>query len=152
MAVRHPLDDGGRRELYFTEGTFEPDPGKSAQWNRGAYLVEGLGHCSACHSPRNWLGATEKDKAFTGATVDGWFALNLTSNFRTGLGDSSIDQIAAFLKTGAAKGQSTSLGSMAEVVHNSLSYLTDADVRAMATYLKTLPANTSSVAPAPSSR
>ena len=87
------------------------------------------------------MGAIEKDKAFTGATVDGWFALNLTSNFKTGLGDWTIDQIVTYLKSGAAKSKSTTLGPMAEVVHNSLSYMTDADLKAMAEYLKALPAN-----------
>ena len=124
------------RELYFTEGTYQPDPAQTPAWNRGAYLVEGLGHCSACHSPRNVMGAIEKDKAFTGAAIDGWFALNLTSSFKTGLGDWTIDEIVAYLKSGAAKGQSTTLGPMAEVVHNSLHYLTDADLKAMAEYLK----------------
>jgi mono/diheme cytochrome c family protein len=133
----------GWRELFFDEGEFKPDPSKSADWNRGAYLVEGLGHCSACHSPRNVLGAIEKDRAFTGATIDGWFALNLTGNYRTGLGDWTIDQIVAYLKTGAAKRKSTALGDMAEVVHNSLGHLTEADLRAMATYLKAIPADTS---------
>ena len=75
------------REMYFTEATFKADPAKTPAWNRGAYLVEGLGHCSACHSPRNALGAIEKDKAFSGATIDGWFALNLTSNLHEGLGE-----------------------------------------------------------------
>ena len=131
------------RELYFREGTFKPDPAKSAEWNRGAYLVQGLGHCGECHSPRNLLGAVEKDKAYTGAEIDGWFALNLTSNFRTGLGDWNLDQIVAYLKTGAAKGKSTTLGDMAQVVHNSLSFMTDADLTAIATYLKTIPADAS---------
>ncbi len=92
------------RELYFDEGTFKPDPAQSAAWNRGAYLVEGLGHCSACHSPRNVMGAIEQDKAFTGATIDGWFALNLTEKLKTGLGDWTVDQIAEYLKTGARRG------------------------------------------------
>ncbi len=131
------------RELYFREGTFRPDPARGAEWNRGAYLVGGLGHCSACHSPRNALGAIEKNKAYTGATIDGWFALNLTDNFSTGLGGWSIGQIVAYLKNGAAKGKSTTLGDMHEVVHNSLSRLTDADLSAMATYLKSIPANDS---------
>lgn len=129
------------RELYFSEGTFKPDPAQSAAWNRGAYLVEGLGHCSACHSPRSALGGIEKDKAFTGANIDGWFALNLTEKMTTGLGGWSVDQIATYLKSGANKGKSTAFGPMAEVVHNSLQYLTDADVKAMAEYLKSLPAN-----------
>ncbi len=129
------------RELYFTAGTFKAEPLQTAAWNRGAYLIEGLGHCSACHSPRNALGAIEKNKAFTGATVDGWFALNLTENLNTGLGEWEPAQIVAYLKAGAAKAQSTALGPMAEVVHNSLSYLTDADLEAMAAYLKSLPPN-----------
>ena len=133
----------GWNELFFDQGGFRPDPAQSAEWNRGAYLVEGLGHCSACHSPRNIAGAIEQDRAFTGATVDGWFALNLTSNLKTGLGGWSVDELATYLKTGAAKGKSTTLGDMAEVVHNSLSFMTDADLRAMATYLKSIPANSS---------
>jgi len=131
------------RELYFSEGVFKPDAAKSAQWNRGAYLVEGLGHCSACHSPRNALGGIEKDKAFTGASIDGWFALNLTSNLHTGLGEWSAQDIAKYLKTGAAPGRSTALGPMALVVKNSTSQMTDADLLAMGTYLKDLPANSS---------
>jgi mono/diheme cytochrome c family protein len=129
------------RELYFDEGGYEPDAAKSAQWNRGAYLVEGLGHCSACHSPRNALGGIEKDKAYTGATVDGWFALNLTSNLHTGLGSWSADGIATYLKTGAVPGKTTALGPMALVVKNSTSQMSDADRAAMATYLKDIPPN-----------
>lgn len=131
------------RELYFTPGIFEPDPAKSAQWNRGAYLVEGLGHCSACHSPRNVLGAIEKDKAFTGATIDGWFALDLRSNLHTGLGAWSAQDIATYLKTGTAPARTTTFGPMALVVKNSTSHLTDADLLAMGLYLKDLPANSS---------
>ena len=131
------------RELYFDEGVFRPDPAKSAQWNRGAYLVEGLGHCSACHSPRNALGGIEKDKAYTGATIDGWFALNLTSELHTGLGNWSAQDIATYLKTGTAPGRSTAFGPMALVVKKSTSQMSDADLLAMATYLKDLPANSS---------
>ena len=131
------------RELYFSEGSFKPDPSKPAQWNRGAYLVEGAGHCSACHSPRNALGGIEKDKAYTGASIDGWFALNLTSELHTGLGAWSAQDIATYLKTGSAPGRSTAFGPMALVVKNSTSHLSDADLLAMGTYLKDLPANSS---------
>ena len=131
------------RELFFSEGSFKPDAAKSAAWNRGAYLVEGLGHCSACHSPRDALGGIEKDRAYTGATVDGWFALNLSSNLHTGLGRWSVQDIATYLKTGALPDRTTALGPMALVVKNSTSYLTDADLAAMATYLKDIPANSS---------
>jgi mono/diheme cytochrome c family protein len=129
------------RELYFSEGSYKPDPSKSAAWNRGAYLVEGLGHCSACHSPRNALGGIEKDKAFTGATIDGWFALNLTSELHSGLGSWTVEQIATYLKTGAVPGKTTALGPMALVVKNSTSQMSAADLSAMATYLKDIPAN-----------
>lgn len=127
------------RELYFTEGTFRPDMTKSASWNRGAYLVEGLGHCSDCHSPRNLMGGIEKNRDFTGAVIDGWFALDLTSDIATGLGAWSVDEIAAYFKTGVAKGKTTTLGPMAEVIRNSLAYLTDEDRRAMGEYLKSVP-------------
>lgn len=130
-------------ELFFTAGTFKGDPDRPASWNRGAYLVEGLGHCSSCHSPRDAMGGIEKDRAFTGASIDGWFALNLTSNLHTGLGDWTAAEIVNYLKTGSAKGKSTTLGPMAEVVRNSLSRMTDTDLGAMAEYLKSIPANSS---------
>jgi mono/diheme cytochrome c family protein len=129
------------RELYFDEGTFKPDPAKSVSWNRGAYLVEGLGHCSSCHSPRNALGGIEQAKAYTGASIDDWFAPSLTSNLHTGLGAWSVADIATYLKTGAAAGRTTTFGPMAEVITNSLSHLTDADLAAMAEYLKAIPSN-----------
>jgi len=130
---------GAWRELYFSEGTWRPDLTKSAAWNRGAYLVEGLGHCSDCHSPRNLLGGIEKSKDFTGAVIDGWFALDLTSDIATGLGAWSAADIATYLKTGVGKGKTTTLGPMAEVIRNSTGYLTDDDRLAMAEYLKSLP-------------
>src|ERR1017187_5049109 len=129
------------RELYFNDGTYKPDPTKAVSWNRGAYLVEGLGHCSDCHSPRNLLSGIEKSKDFTGAGIDGWFALNLTSDIKTGLGEWTVDDIATFLKTGAYPDKTTTLGPMAEVVQNSLSYLTDTDLKAVAEYLKSIPAD-----------
>jgi len=129
----------GWRELYFSEGVYRPDPARTAAWNRGAYLVEGLGHCSDCHSPRNLLGGIEKSKDFNGAVIDGWFALDLTSDITTGLGAWSIDEIATYLKTGVYRGRTTTLGPMAEVIRNSLSHLTDGDLKAMAEYLKSIP-------------
>ena len=127
------------RELYFSEGSYRQDPAKSASWNRGGYLVEGLGHCSDCHSPRNLLGGIEKSKDFTGAVIDGWFALDLTSDIATGLGSWSVAEIATYFKTGVFRDRTTTLGPMAEVIRNSLSHLTDADRLAMAEYLKSLP-------------
>lgn len=131
------------RELFFKPGTYKSDPTQSAAWNRGAYLVEGLGHCSSCHSPRNLMGAIENSKAYTGSVIDGWYALNITSNPLTGLGKWSAQDIARFLKTGSYESKTTALGPMEEVVHNSTGKMTDSDLLAMGTYLKTLPANSS---------
>jgi mono/diheme cytochrome c family protein len=129
-------------ELYFTPGTYVPDSAKSEAWNRGAYLVEGLGHCGACHEPRNLMGATEKSAGMTGAMIGDWFATNITPNRQTGLGTWSIPQIVTFLRNGQ-NAHMVAEGPMAEVVHNSLKYLTDADVTAIATFLSDQPAMTS---------
>jgi mono/diheme cytochrome c family protein len=134
------------RELFFKRGFFKPDPKQSDVWNRGAYLVEGLEHCSACHSPRNMMGAIKPSKEFTGAVIDGWYALNLTSDPITGLGKWSTQEIANYLKTGKNPDKTTAFGPMEEVVHNSTSHLKDSDLIAMATYLKSLPANSSLMA------
>ncbi len=131
------------RELFFTPGFFKPDPTQSAAWNRGAYLVEGLEHCSECHSPRNLMGAIEPSKAFTGAVIDNWYALNLSSNLTTGLGKWSTEDIANYLKNGKYPGKTSALGPMEQVVHNSTRHLSESDLLAMATYLKTIPANSS---------
>jgi mono/diheme cytochrome c family protein len=129
-------------ELYFRPGSYVPDPGQSAAWNRGAYIVEGLGHCGACHEPRNFMGAVERSAGLTGGKIGDWFATNLTPNPQTGLGTWSIDEVVAFLKRGQ-NARMVAEGPMAEVVHNSLKYLTDDDLRAVAEYLKSQPARKS---------
>jgi mono/diheme cytochrome c family protein len=129
----------GWRTLYFGEGEYQPDSTKSAEWNRGAYLVEGLGHCAMCHSPINALGGTPESKAFQGGLIpmQNWYAPSLTSNKEAGLGEWSIDEIVGLLRTGVSH-RGAVYGPMAEVTFNSLQYLSDADVRAMAVYLKSL--------------
>jgi mono/diheme cytochrome c family protein len=129
------------RELYFNEGAYTPDPARSASWNRGAYLVEGLGHCSDCHSPRNFIGGIERKKEFAGALNDAWFAVDLTSDLATGLGAWTVEEIATYLKTGAASGRATAFGPMREYVRTSTSHLSDADLKAMGEYLKSIPAD-----------
>jgi len=129
-------------ELFFTPGSYVADPTRSAAWNRGAYIVEGLGHCGACHEPRNLMGAVERSAGMTGAKVGDWFATNLTPNPETGLGTWSVDQVVAFLKTGG-NARMVAEGPMAEVVHNSLQYMTDDDLSAVAEYLKSLAAGRS---------
>ena len=87
-------------KLFFTSGTFQPVPGKSADWNRGAYLAEGLGHCGMCHTPKNFLGADQTSESLKGYALQGWFAPDITNDPRRGLGSWSIDDIVAYLKTG----------------------------------------------------
>jgi mono/diheme cytochrome c family protein len=127
----------GWRTLYFTEGEFQPDASKSKEWNRGAYLVEGLGHCGMCHSPINALGGSPESDQFKGGLIpmQNWYAPSLTSNREAGLGDWSIEEISDLLRTGVSR-RGAVYGPMAEVVYNSLQYLSDEDTRAMAVYLK----------------
>ncbi len=125
--------------LFFKSGSFQPDAGKSPEWNRGGYLVESLAHCGACHSPRNFLGATNWSKSFQGSDIQDWFAPNLTSKPRIGLSGWTESDVVAFLKTGH-NGRAVAYGPMAQVVEDSTSKLSDSDLKAIATYLKSLPA------------
>lgn len=127
------------REMFFTPGTFEPNPKASDQINRGAYLVEALGHCAECHTPRNIMGAMEPSKELAGGTVDTFFAPNISSDLRSGVGGWSNDQLFQYLKTGATQAKGVVFGPMAEVVHDSLSKLTDDDLHAIVAYLKATP-------------
>lgn len=128
----------GWNELFFKPGAFQPDKTKSGEWNRGAYLVQGLGHCGACHSPKNILGATQNGSRYQGGTLNHWFAPDLTGTSGGGLKDWSVDDIAQFLKTGHNK-RTAAYGPMAEVVSVSTSKLTDTDLHDIATYIKSLP-------------
>jgi mono/diheme cytochrome c family protein len=137
----------GWNALYFTSGEFKPDSAKSAEWNRGAYLVEGLGHCGACHTPKTALGGDDLAHAFHGYRLQGWFAPNITDDKESGVGGWSIDDIAAYLKSGH-NAISASTGIMGEEISLSSSQMTDVDLKAIATYLKSLPGQTTSP-PAP---
>ncbi|MDY0961924.1 c-type cytochrome [Massilia sp. CFBP9026] len=128
----------GWRLLYFRPGVHEEQSARGVEWNRGAYLVEGLGHCSACHSTRNQFGANEE--GLDGGLIPtlGWYAPSLTSGSEAGLGDWDKEHIVALLGTGISpRGSAT--GPMAEVVARSLQHLTPDDLGAMASYLKSLP-------------
>lgn len=132
---------------FFRPGIFEPNQNKSAEWNRGGYLVEGLGHCGACHTPKNLLGAERQKVRFTGSRVDGWFAPRLDGAERGGLKSWSVEDIAEYLQSGR-NARSHAGGPMAQVVLNSTSHLSDADARAIAVYLKGMPAGASPAAAA----
>lgn len=114
----------GWRTLYFKQGEFAPTPSKSTQWNRGAYLVEGLGHCAMCHTAINRLGGSSTSQEFEGGMIpnQNWYAPSLTSNREAGLGNWSIKDIKDLLQVGVSH-RATVYGPMAEVVYNSLQYL-----------------------------
>lgn len=124
--------------VFFTPGTFRPDPNKSAEWNRGAYLTEGLGHCGACHTPKNFLGGDKTGERLRGYTLQGWVAPDITNDQRRGLGGWSVDEVATYLKTGHSR-TGAATGLMSETVGNSTSHLSDTDLKAIATYLKNQP-------------
>ncbi|SLK03321.1 c-type cytochrome [Novosphingobium mathurense] len=130
----------------FTDGgTYETKADRDAQWNRGAYLVQAAGHCGACHTPRG-LAMNEKaldedsDLFLAGAVLDGWYAPSLRGDSNIGLGRWSEDEIWQFLKTGRNR-HAVVYGSMTEAFNNSLQFMRDEDLRAMAHYLKSLPGN-----------
>ncbi len=132
------------RALFFRPATFEADKSKSVDWNRGAYLVRGLGHCAACHAPRNALGATisanSSQSEFGGGLipVQNWYAPSLNSPDEAGVAHWTDDEVLALLKTGLSSRGSV-MGPMAEVVFNSTQYLDAVDLNAMAVFLKELP-------------
>ncbi|HJW05390.1 MAG TPA: c-type cytochrome [Rhodanobacter sp.] len=128
------------RALYFREGEFKPDPAQSAEWNRGAYLVQGLGHCNECHAARDTLGGTPQDVHLSGGQIpmQNWYAPDLSTGKNGGLEGWSAQDIVDLLKTGqSAKG--SAFGPMAAVVSGSTQHMSDADLHAVATYLQSLP-------------
>jgi mono/diheme cytochrome c family protein len=126
--------------LFFDPGPFRPDPHRSAAYNRGAYLVNALAHCGECHTPRNWLGATEPSRFLSGTAhgPDGKAVPNITPDPETGIGNWTEDDIVGVLRNGETPDLDYVTGAMAEVV-KSTAKLSDADRRAIAVYLKSLP-------------
>src|SRR5665213_1133675 len=127
------------RALYFDAGPLAPQQGESAQWNRGAYLVQGLGHCAGCHAARNFLGASIGEQQLRGGMIASadWYAPSLSSDREAGLGQWQVDDIVALLRDGVSP-RGAVFGPMALVVHDSLQYLADDDAGAIAVYLKSL--------------
>lgn len=129
------------RTLYFTPGEFQPQANQSEQWNRGAYLTQGLGHCSACHTGRNALGGSNSGADLAGGMMPmrNWYAASLTSDPVTGLGTWDEKDIADLLHTGVSR-RGAVFGPMSDVVYSSLQHLAVKDIRAISTYLKSIPA------------
>ena len=138
------------RALSFEPGSFVADAAKPADWNRGAYLVEGLGHCIACHGARNALGATQEKLGLTGGLIPGerWYAPSLTSKREAGVADWETRHVVQLLQTGTSPRGSV-MGPMADVVYRSTQYLNEADLTAMASYLKQLPTGNATPVEAP---
>lgn len=121
--------------LFFNSGTWKPNPKKSAQWNRGAYIVEGPGHCGACHTPKTILGGEQTGRAYQGNALEGWFSPNITNEKRIGLADWTVKDIAEYLKTGTNRFTDAS-GPMADEIRYSSSQWTKSDLEAVAVFLK----------------
>jgi mono/diheme cytochrome c family protein len=128
------------RALYFRPGTFESEAGQRAEWNRGKYLIQGLGHCAACHSGRDALGGTRLNAMFAGGLMPdaAWYAPSLASPDEAGVQRWPREQVVRLLKDGVSAHASVS-GPMAEVVFSSTQHLTDQDLDAMAGYLASIP-------------
>lgn len=129
----------GWNMLFFQPAVFTPTAGKSAAWNRGAYIVTGPAHCGTCHTPKSFFGA-DRGQALSGASLQGWLAPDLTSERTTGLGGWSNGEVVEYLKTGRNR-TSIASGPMAEVVEHSTAKMLDTDLQAVALYLKDLPAS-----------
>lgn len=144
-ALRFPYDTqlalAAWRAMFFRPARFEPDPARSASWNRGAYLVQGLGHCNACHARRNALGATASAVDLSGGMIpmQNWYAPSLTGADEAGVADWDAADVVALLKTGISR-RGSAIGPMGEVVLTSTQHLPEAELRAMAEYLQSLPA------------
>jgi mono/diheme cytochrome c family protein len=134
--------------LYDPDTRFQPRSDRSAQWNRGAYLAEAMAHCGDCHTPRNLMQALANRAKYSGATAAGWTAYNITADDRSGIGSWSDATLAQYLATGHAADHGTASGNMGEAVDRSLSYLAPADIQAIVTYLRTVPAVSSPGEPA----
>lgn len=126
----------GWKLLYHDSGAFKPDASKSGDWNRGAYLVEGLAHCGSCHTPRNAMGAEDKSRAYAGAEVDGWTAPALGPTSSAAL-PWTAERLASYLARGRHPTHGVAAGPMAPVVRN-LAQVSDAEVKAIAVYVASL--------------
>jgi mono/diheme cytochrome c family protein len=127
---------------------FQPVVDRSPEWNRGAYLSEALAHCGDCHTPRNLLQALDNRNKFAGAAAEGWRAYNITADSTSGVGAWSDAELAQYLSTGHATARGTASGPMAQAVDLSFQRLTPSDIRAMVTYLRSVPAIAASDLPA----
>jgi mono/diheme cytochrome c family protein len=135
--------------LFNPDKRFEPRTARDPQWNRGAYLAEAMGHCGECHTPRNLLQALNNREKFAGAVQAGWRAYNITSDPKSGIGTWTEADLAHYLSMGHADGRGTATGPMGEAVDNSLQYLTQSDIAAIVTYVRSVSGIAASDLPEP---
>ncbi len=130
----------GWNMLFLDARPFTPDPARSAEWNRGAYLTRGLAHCGTCHTPRNLLMAETTSREMGGGEIGPWQAPNITSDPNSGIGGWSTAELVTYMRDGHVAGKGQAAGPMAEAVEYSLRYLDTADLMAIATYIQSVPA------------
>ncbi|RUP00702.1 cytochrome c [Hyphomicrobium sp.] len=135
--------------FYNSNERYRPNPSQSAEWNRGAYLAEALGHCGECHTPRNLLQAVDNKKKFAGAVTAGWRAYNITQDATSGIGSWDLDTTAKFLAHGHVEGLGTASGPMGEAIDMSLRHMAPEDINALVVYLKSIPAIADTSLPLP---
>ncbi|MDB5933255.1 MAG: putative cytochrome c [Massilia sp.] len=126
--------------LFLDRAPFLADPAKSIEWNRGAYLARGLAHCGACHTPRNVMMAENNSRELAGGDAGAWHAPNITADPNSGVGGWNERELVEYMRLGRAAGKAQAAGPMAEAVDHSLRYLSEEDLRAIAVYVKTVPA------------
>ncbi|TPK78136.1 c-type cytochrome [Mesorhizobium sp. B2-4-17] len=126
--------------LFNADHRFRPVEGQSAEWNRGAYLVEAAGHCGECHTPRNLMQALDQRRKFAGGVAEGWNAYNISAEKVSGVGTWSAEELTEYLSASHAKGRGVASGPMGEALELSLSKLTKSDIAAIVTYLRSVPA------------
>jgi mono/diheme cytochrome c family protein len=151
--LRWPYNQRGLMALwsmfYNPKERFQPVADKSPSWNRGAYLVEGLGHCGDCHTPRTMLQALDNRKKFSGGMAEGWRAYNLSSDKESGIGTWSAEDMETYLRTGHSQNKGSAFGPMAQAVHLSFQKLTASDVSAIVEYVRSVPPVSTPDLPAP---
>jgi mono/diheme cytochrome c family protein len=143
-AVKFPFNQRALLSVWniaFNANTrFRPNASQSDAWNRGAYLADAMGHCGECHTPRNAAFALDNGQKFAGTLTAGWRAYNITPDKNSGLGNWSDQDIASYLSTGHADGHGGAAGPMGEASDDSLTYLTQGDIKALVVYLRSVPA------------
>jgi len=127
--------------LFADDKPFTPDPAQTPEWNRGAYLAQGPGHCVTCHTPRGALMQELGSKSLSGAQIGAWWAPDITSSKTHGIGSWTVDELTTYLKTGHLPGKSQAAGPMAEAITHSFSRMQESDLRAISTYILSVPSH-----------